>query len=174
MNIYFLLLLRLIHIVAGVAWVGGAVVHTLFIEPSARATAPESGKFMQHFMVQRRFSVFMTISSLLTVAAGGLLFWYSSGGLKWAWISSGPGTIFSIGSVVAIFVFFLGLLMIKPRAERMGELGSAIAAAGGPPAPEQVAELHKIDRELSIIGRVDFALLLLALVTMATARYWYI
>jgi uncharacterized membrane protein len=50
MNIYILLLLRLIHIVAGVGWVGGAVINSLFVEPSARATAPASGKFMQYFM----------------------------------------------------------------------------------------------------------------------------
>ena len=38
----------------------------------------------------------------------------------------------------------------------------------------QVAELHKIDKEMSLIGRVDFAMLAIALLTMATARYWYV
>ncbi|HET7089427.1 MAG TPA: hypothetical protein VFL17_12330 [Anaerolineae bacterium] len=45
---------------------------------------------------------------------------------------------------------------------------------GGPPTPEQVAELHKLDKEMSFIGRVDFVLLVVALLTMTTARYWYV
>jgi uncharacterized membrane protein len=174
MNLYLLLLLRVIHIVAGVGWVGGAAIHTLFIEPSARATAPESGRFVQYLMGQRRFSIFMAVTSGLTVLAGGLLFWRSSGGFQWAWIASGPGVVFSLGSIIGIAVYFIGLAMIKPRADRIAALGQAVAAAGGRPAPEQAAELQRLDRELGAIGRVDFALLLASLLAMATARYWWV
>jgi hypothetical protein len=64
--------------------------------------------------------------------------------------------------------------MIRPRAARLGALGMEIGAANGVPTPTQVAELHKLDKELSQIGRVDFVLLAIALLTMATARYWLI
>jgi len=37
-----------------------------------------------------------------------------------------------------------------------------------------VAELQQIDKEMSLIGRMDFAMLAIALLTMATARYWYV
>ncbi len=172
MNIYLLVLLRLIHIFAGVGWVGGAVIHTLFIEPSARATAPESGKFMQYLMGKRRLSAYMGVTSGLTVLAGGLLFWNSSGGFQWAWIRSGPGLMFTLGSVVGLAVWLWGTLLIAPRAGRLSALGQAIGAAGGPPTPAQAAELHKLDKEISFIGRVDFVLLLVALFAMASARYW--
>ena len=89
MNIYLLLLLRIVHILAGVGWVGGAVIHTLFLEPSAKATAPDSRRFMQYLMGRGRYSVFMAVTSGLTVLAGGLLFWNSSGGFQWIWIRSG-------------------------------------------------------------------------------------
>ena len=174
MDIYLILFLRIVHIVAGVCWVGGAIIHTVFIEPSVKATAPDSGKFMQYLMGQRRFSLFMNVSSGLTVLAGALLYWRASGGFQWPWVQSGPGLVFTIGSVVGIAVYFLGLFMIKPRVDRLGALGQAIAAAGGPPSPAQVAELQKIDKEMSLIGRVDFAMLAIALLTMATARYWYV
>ena len=174
MDIYLILFLRIVHIVAGVCWVGGAIIHTVFIQPSVKATAPESGRFMQYFMGQRRFSLFMNVSSGLTVLAGALLFWRASGGFQWPWIASGPGLVFTVGSVVGVAVYFLGLFMIKPRVDRLGALGQAIGAAGGPPSPAQAAELHKIDKEMSLIGRVDFAMLAIALLTMATARYWYV
>jgi uncharacterized membrane protein len=174
MDIYLILFLRTVHVVAAVCWVGGAIIHTVFIQPSVKATAPESSKFMQYFMGRQRFSLFMNVSSGLTILAGILLYWRASGGLQWPWIQSGPGLMFTIGSIVGIAVYFLGLLMIKPRVERLQALGQAIGAAGGPPSPAQVAELHKIDKEMSLIGRVDFVLLLFALLTMATARYWYV
>jgi uncharacterized membrane protein len=174
MNLYLIILLRIIHIIAGVCWVGGAVVHTFFIEPSVKATAPESRKFMQYLMSRQQYGAFMGITSLLTVLAGGLLYWRSSGGFAWAWITSGPGIMFSIGAVIGIAVYLWGTLLIAPRAARLGALGAQIGAAGGPPTPEQAAELHKLDRQMSFIGRVDFVLLAIALFTMATARYWYV
>jgi hypothetical protein len=82
--------------------------------------------------------------------------------------------VFTVGSVVGIAVYFLGLFMIKPRVDRLEALGQAIAAAGGPPSPAQAAELQKIDGEMSLIGRVDFVMLIIALLTMATARYWFV
>jgi hypothetical protein len=75
--------------------------------------------------------------------------------------------------VVAIIVFFMGIFMIKPRAERMGALGKEIAMSGGAPNPAQAAELQKLGQELSKVELADFVLLIIATLTMATARYWY-
>jgi len=174
MGIYLTLILRIVHIVAGVCWVGGAIIHTAFIEPSVKASAPDSGKFMQYFMGRRRFGLFMNVSSGLTVLAGALLYWRASGGIQWPWVASGPGLVFTVGSVVGIAVYLLGFFMIRPRVQRLEAMGQAIGAAGGPPNPAQVAELRKVDREMSIIGRVDFVMLAIALLAMATARYWYV
>jgi uncharacterized membrane protein len=168
----YLIVLRLIHIMAGVCWVGGAIMYTLFLEPTAKATAPGSGQFMQYLISRRHYPVYMGICSLLTVLAGGLLYWHSSGGLNLNWLTSGPGLGYTLGSVVAIVVFFMGLLMIKPRAERLGGLGEEIGAAGGVPTSAQATELQKLGREMTLLGRVDLGLLALALLTMATARYW--
>jgi len=174
MSIYLILFLRILHIVAGVLWVGGAAMNFLFIGPSAKATAPESGKFMQYLMGRRNLSAFMGVTSALTVLAGGLLYWRISGGFQWQWVTSGPGVVFTIGSVAGIVVYFGGLFLIKPRGERLMALGQQVGAAGGVPSPAQVAELQKIDKEMSFIERVDFVLLIVALLAMATARYWYI
>ncbi len=168
----YLIVLRIIHIGAGVCWVGGAIIYTLFLEPAAKATAPGSGPFMQYLISHRRYPVFMGVCSLLTVLAGGLLYWHSSGGLSLAWIISGPGLGYTSGAVVAIVVYFIGLLMLKPRAERLGALGQEIGAAGGAPTPAQATELQQLGREMTLIGRVDFGLLAVALLTMSTARYW--
>jgi uncharacterized membrane protein len=173
-TLIYLSLLRIIHIFGGVFWVGGSVMHVAFIEPSAKATAPEGTKFVQYLMGRGRFALFMTISSALTVISGGLLFWYASGGLQPGWITSGPGLVYTMGSVVGILVYIFGMTLVKPRADQLGALGREIAAAGGAPTPTQMAQLQKLDQELTLVGRVDFALLAISTLAMATARYWLV
>jgi uncharacterized membrane protein len=49
MNI-LIISLRILHIIAGISWAGGAIHYFLFIGPTAKATVPESQKFMGYFM----------------------------------------------------------------------------------------------------------------------------
>ena len=41
-----MLLFRLLHIFAGVLWVGGVVLIALFVQPTVRAIGPAGGQFM--------------------------------------------------------------------------------------------------------------------------------
>lgn len=169
----YLTALRIIHIVAGTLWVGSAVSYFFFVEPTVKSLGPAAPQFMQTLIERRRYPMFMNIASALTIVAGALLYWSISGGFQWVWVTSGPGLGFTLGSVIALVVFGIGFFMIRPRAERLGELGKAIDAAGGPPTPEQAAELGKLGEEMTKIERVDVILLTISLVIMATARYWY-
>lgn len=172
MLIYYLLILRLVHVIASVCWVGGAFILFLFIEPTAKALAPAGMEFVTHMVVKRRFNIFMVIASSLTVLSGALLIWQSSGGQLGNYISTGPGLGFMLGSIVGILVYLVGMLGITPRAIRLAKLGDEIQAAGGPPTPAQSAEMQKLDKEMSVLGLIDFILVALSLALMATARYW--
>lgn len=172
MNIYFLILLRVVHISAGVLWVGSAVFYLFFVETTVKFIGPAGQKFMGHLVGRGRYPLYMSIVSLLTILAGALLYLYTSGGLQINWIKTGPGIGFTIGSVVSIAVYFIGMFMIKPRAERLAAIGKEIGVAGGAPSAVQAAELEKLDRELTKVERLDFVMLTIALLTMATARYW--
>jgi hypothetical protein len=44
-------------------------------------------------------------------------------------------------------------------------------SAGGPPKPEQIAELNRLQAFLMDAYRIDFVLLVIAMVAMAVARY---
>jgi uncharacterized membrane protein len=172
MNIYLIILLRTIHIFSGVLWVGSAIFYIFLVKPTVKALGPAGPTFMGYLVTKQRLPLFMNTVALLTILSGIPLFIFVSGGLRIAWITTGPGIGFTIGSLVGIGVFFLGFLMIKPRGERLSEIGKEIAMAGRPPTFEQTAELEKIDQELSQVERLDFVLLTIALFTMATARYW--
>jgi uncharacterized membrane protein len=170
--LFYLLVLRLLHIGAGVLWAGSAIFYFLFVEPSVKGLGPAGPRFMQGLIEKRRYPLFMNIVATLTIVAGLLLYWHSSGGLQVNWILSKPGVGFTIGSLVAIAVYGLGFLMIRPRAERLGAIGKAIGAAGGPPTSAQAAELQQLNAEMHSIERVEVVLLAVSLIAMATARYW--
>ena len=109
-----LIVLRLLHIVAGVFWVSSAWFFFLFVEPTAAELGPESERFMNGMMVRRKAPIFITIASVTTVLAGLALYWRASAGLTAAWITSGPGIGFTVGAVAAIVAFVAGLAIIKP------------------------------------------------------------
>ena len=114
----------------------------------------------------------MIIVSTLTIIAGAILYWRDAGGDLASWITTGPGLGFTIGTIASFLVYFVGMALITPRGKRLGALGAQIEAAGGPPTKEQMAELETLDKQLHTLEWVDFILLAIALVTMATARYW--
>jgi hypothetical protein len=169
---WYVIILRLVHIGAGVFWVGAAFVFFLFIQPSAREVGPEGQKFIGHLTTRRKLPGIILGSAILTVLAGILLYVEVSDGLNVDWITSGPGIGFTIGGLAALITVILGLAVTKPAADRMGALGQEVAASGGPPSPDQAAELQRLQARLMQIGRISMALLIIAVVTMATARYY--
>jgi uncharacterized membrane protein len=172
MFVIYLLVLRFIHIVSSVCWAGGGFIIFLFVEPTAKALAPTGMQFVQYMTTKRRFSIFMVIASTLTVLSGALLLWQHLSGQWLDYVRTGPGLGFTLGSIVGIVVYFIGMLGVNPRALRLAKIGEEIQAAGGPPTPAQGAELHKLDKEMSTLWLADFALVALSLGLMATARFW--
>jgi len=168
----YLIILRLVHGIASVCWAGGSFIFFLFVEPTAKAVTPNGMQFVDHMAGKGRFNIFMVISSTLTLLSGVLLLWQDGSGQWLDWLKTGPGLGFAIGSLIGIVVYCVGMFGVKPRVDRLGAIGQEIEAAGGPPTQAQLAELQKLDNELSTFSRVDFALVAISLVLMATARYW--
>ena len=172
MNIYLLILLRAIHIFAGGLWLGSAIAYLFFVKPSVYAIGPAGPQFMQSLMERRRYPIFMIGSSLLTVLAGLILYWNSSGGFSPGWLITGPGLGYTIGSLASLVAFVVGNAFIGPLSARMGALGQQMAAAGRPPSSAQVGEMATLNQKLVRAEWMDFGMLVLAMLTMATARYW--
>jgi uncharacterized membrane protein len=169
---FYLLILRFVHIVASLCWAGGGFIFFLFIEPTAKALAPTGMQFVQHMVTKRRFSIFMVISSTLTLLSGALLLWERGSGQWLSYVQTGPGLGFTLGSIAGIIVYFIGMFGVNPRAMKLSKLGEAIQASGGPPTPEQGAELRRLDKEMSRLSLADFVLVAVSLGLMASARYW--
>ncbi len=166
--IYLIWLLRIIHIVAGVFWVGGVLIMTFFVGPTIDATAGAGQKFIGHLMNNLKFSNRMAAAAGSTILAGAILYWIDSQGFTSAWMSSGAGRGFGIGSAFALIGFVFGLLLGRTN-KAMARLGAQFQ---GKPTSEQLMQMQTIQSQQSTYSRISAATLVLAVIFMAIARYF--
>ena len=83
----------------------------------------------------------------------------------------GSASCFRSAPRSAIVAFLIGLFGTRPNAKRLLGLGIA-AAPGGPPPPDILQEIATVQDRLKLLARIAFAFIVVAVVAMATARYW--
>jgi uncharacterized membrane protein len=165
---YLMILLRLIHIIGGVFWVGAALLLQFFVAPAVAAN-PEAGqKLMGQMMGKARLSARMAAAGGATVLAGAIMYWLDSDGFTSAWTRSGPGIGFGLGAVFGIIGLILGVMVGRSNAAMM-QLGGQIK---GKPSAEQVAQMGALQKQSQSLGWANSISLILAVVLMATARYF--
>ena len=164
------ILLRLIHIAAGMFWVGGSVMTIGFIQPTANGMGSEGAKFMQRLTGPSRLPFFMNLAAPLATLAGLTLYWMDSG-FRPEWIVTGPGLGFTVGGMAGIAAFILGVVVMGPTSVQMGALGKEIQAAGEPPTPAQVSRMQMLQGRLHQGGLWGTVLLVVAVAAMSVARY---
>lgn len=165
---YFIWLLRIIHIVGGVFWVGGTLIMTFFIGPTLGAIGEPGQKFVGHLMNNLKFSNRMSAAAGATVLAGFILYWIDSQGFSSAWVSSGAGRGFGIGAAFGLIGFIFGI-MIGRTTKAMAQLGAQMQ---GKPSPDQIAQMQAIRTRQATFSTIAAAALILATVFMAIARYF--
>ena len=162
--------LRLLHILSGVFWVGSVLFTARFLMPSLQGAGPAAGPVLAQ-LGQRRMPLIMMMTALVTVASGIWLMAIASGGAMGAWMRSGPGRTFGIGGALAILTLVVGMSINIPATNRMAAINKGAAARGGPPTPAEAAELERLQRRVGIGTRIVSVLLVLATAAMAVARY---
>jgi hypothetical protein len=163
--------LRIIHIVAGVFWVGSAIFLAGILLPTLQAVGPSAGPVMEHLVQVRRLPVRLMIAMALVILSGIALYWKDSAGFQSGWMRSGPGIVFGLGAVFAIASGIVGMAISSPTGRRLTSLTAAVKARGGPPTPEELAELQRLQTRMRGAARLVAVLLVLATAAMAVARY---
>lgn len=168
-----MIILRLIHIFAGVFWAGASLLLAGFVEPTVRSLDDEGGRFMQRLTGPSRLTTFMNLAAILSSIAGVILFWIISGGLSVNWMTSAPGVGLSIGAVTSAGAFVSGHAIQARSASRIASLGQEIQAQGSPPTSSQLTEMQSLQVRLRRGGVLGAVLLSIAVISMAIARYLY-
>jgi len=163
-----LLLLRLVHIVVGVFWVGAVAFIAFFLLPTIQSVGAAGGAVMQQLTQIRRMPGWLTAAGVLTILAGLLLYWHDSAGFgSVQWMRSGPGVTFGLGAVLAIAGTGFHAAVIAPAARELG----AIMARGEPPSASDLTTVQRLQARLAWGARTWAVLLLLAAAAMSVARY---
>jgi uncharacterized membrane protein len=171
----FMLVFRFLHIVAGAAWLGSAFLFVGIIGPSAAEVGPAALPLMTVAVRKRKVHKVITYLGMTAVTAGWVMWFKHLSSYDWSlseWVGTTFGLVLTIGGLIATATFFVGYLGVGRNVERLVDLGNQIHDAGGPPTPEQGAEMEKIQAGLEKFGKIDLLLLLLAITAMSTARYW--
>jgi uncharacterized membrane protein len=163
------ILLRLIHILGGIFWVGTMMLLAAFLIPTVRATGREGGKFMEHLMQQRRLRVYLGVAMLLTVLSGITLYIRLAAATHGAWAGSGPGITYGVGALAAILGAAIGGGIGASTGRKMMAIGRSMSAGG--PSAEQQAELGRLQNRMALGARLAAGLLVVSAAAMAVGRY---
>ena len=163
-------LFRIIHVVSGAFWFGAVVVGGAFLLPAVRRAGPAGGAVMEQLLLAR-FPVFINLAVLLSVLSGLPLYRMASAGSNPAWMRSVPGMVLNAGVTLAVIAVLIGVFVNRPAANRIGQLMAAAKAAGGPPAPEVLAEVGRLQLRLMGATRITAVLVALAAAAMVSARF---
>jgi hypothetical protein len=167
-----LLLLRLVHIVVGVFWVGAVAFIAFFLLPSIQSVGAGGGAVMQQLTQIRRMPGWLTAAAVLTMLAGLLLYWHDSAGFgSVQWMRSGPGVTFGLGALLAIAGTGFHAAVIGPAARELGAIMARAHGPGGPPSASDLATVQRLQARIASAARTWAVLLLLAAAAMSVARY---
>jgi uncharacterized membrane protein len=154
-----LVVLRLIHIVAGVLWVGTGFFSAVILLPSLANLGADAGRFMMALGKNRAFALVFPITGVLTVLAGIILYLRPGASgmfstLGWAVLSI--GALAGIGAVV-----HGGAVTGRLTGEYVAKVSSGSAGA----------EVEALAAKLRQHTNISLVMLIVALVGMASARY---
>jgi uncharacterized membrane protein len=167
---WLIVFFRLVHIPAAIIWAGGAAFVTLYLEPTVAKLGPDGGKVMAEFM-RRKMSVYLALAATLTVVGGVVLYVKDAGGVT-LWLGTTTGVVFTVGAAAGIIAWALGASMVPRTIKQIMAIGQEMATAGGPPSAELTGRMDAAQERLKVVSRVSLAFVALAIVTMATARYF--
>ena len=164
------IVLRLVHVVGGVLWVGFAVFAAFFLFPSIAETGPDGGKVMAALQRRGLLTAFPVLA-LLTVLSG--LWLYGRAARTAAGFgASHMGMTLGFGGLCALIALFLGLLVITPSMKRALATAQQAAKAATDDERRALLAVSAQRRARAALGtRLATSLLILSACAMAIGRY---
>ncbi len=142
------LFLVFLHVFFGIVWAGGVIATGFFVVPAAMEAGPPGGAVMAG-VAKRRFPMVMVTAATIVVLAGARLYTLR---FSTEWVTSPQGLVLSLGALLGLGAYILGVFVQRPLIGRMAALAGQIAASGGAPSPQQAAEMQALRQRLRKIA----------------------
>jgi hypothetical protein len=167
---FLIALLRLIHIVAGILWVGFAAFLPFYLVPALAETGPEAGKIMGALQRRGLMTALPALAGLNMLAGLGLFWAVSSGSAEYFRTPMSHTLI--LGALFAIAAFVLGMRVARPSMLRADAIMQSLSPAALPEERARtLADAEKLRQRGSRAAGWAAGLLILASACMAVARY---
>ena len=166
-----MIVLRIIHIGAGVFWAGAVFVNEGFLLPTMKATGPGGAPFMRHLMGVKKYPVRIATAGILVILSGLGMYWRNGAVSNGTWYRSRQAMVYGIGALAAIIALVYGLAVLTRAAAKLNQAGAAVAASGGPPSPEQAATIAAMQQRITSGTHFVAGLIGIAVIAMAIGRY---
>jgi uncharacterized membrane protein len=168
---WFMVVLRLIHIGAGVFWAGGAIVVARFLIPAVQDAGPEGGKVVQALQ-KRGLMTALPVAAVVSMLAGLILYWRVSGTYAAEFSRTPTGIALGVGAAAAIIAFVIGISVMRPSTMKAGALAQAVSQLPDAAARDaRQAEIQRLRARAASAANWVAWLLVISVAAMAVARY---
>jgi uncharacterized membrane protein len=166
-----ILVLRLIHILSGITWVGSGIYTSFFLVPALSSSPAVMGQVVAGLQ-RRRFFLVLQIVAALTILSGLRLLWISSAGFAGSYFATGPGRTFAISAVAAVIGAVLSFGVARPATVRAAKIAASHAASADAGEQDRLTlQLDRLRRRGTVASTLAVGFGLLAASGMAIARY---
>jgi uncharacterized membrane protein len=166
-----IILLRILHILSALFWVGTLLFMTFYLFPTLATVGP-AGDSVMAGLQKRGMLVALPVAGIVAILSGAGLMWAVSGGNFGAWASTSVGRAFSMAGGLAILAFLIGVIVARPTGEKMIQTSKAMNAATTSSERSALqATLTGLQKRLAATTISVAVLVLLAAAGMAVARY---
>lgn len=161
-------IVRVIHIVTSVAWVGGALLWGNIVAPRVLARGPPAIRRPFAEAVIPAMTRYYMIVGPLAILSGFVLL-----GMIWGWgdyfaaFQAGAyGGALGLGALAGVAMAVIGFGIIAPTGKK---LIATMQTINGPPTPEQQATLGALGKKVGIMGMLVMTFGVIAAIAMAWA-----
>ena len=168
----YLVILRIIHITAGIIWVGAAFTMLFVIYPAANAlgSANSTNQFWLKFYKTTPWNLIMPVVAISTTVAGILLYVNVSDTFDSDWMKDTGNQVLSFGGIVGILAFGHGGGALGRISGEFAKLLETTLAKSDISEQEQTA-LAEMSQKIKRHAHIGFGLTMVAVLCMASARY---
>jgi len=158
----------LLHLIFATTWLGTDFYFNFVVTPKLRTLEPSILGDVTTSL-RRVTTPLLTVSAILTIVTGLVMMVQLHAKHPGSFSSTRWGTSLLIGAVFSLLVLALAGVVDRPTSKKLGRLVESFK--GRAATAEETVEMSRLSERSILAGRVATVLLLVALATMAVARY---
>ena len=161
-----IVILRLLHIVPGTAWVGSALFLAFVLQPAlAKTGPPHAAALMENIL--KPMLIILHGSAIMTIVFGVIMAFRVRDPLfDFLW-STNWGTMIWLGFLFAVVGYAMGIVAGIIN-KKMADIGASLQ---GPPTPEQATDMTQYRDRAILLAKIASLLVVASVVSMVLAQH---